>query len=133
MASPALANRIGTDISGLATSPTLSTRDDSGAIAWQLEGPDGAAHAISHEPRLTCGDFAAVRVAAVAGMGIALLPDHACRDALASGALVRLFPQWQGEEGIVHLVFTTRRGLPQAVRAFIDHLVATFPADALAE
>ncbi|MDU5192525.1 MAG: LysR family transcriptional regulator, partial [Mixta calida] len=29
--------------------------------------------------------------------------------------------------GIVHLVFTTRRGLPPAVRAFIDHLAATFP------
>lgn len=31
-----------------------------------------------------------------------------------------------------HFVFTTRRGLPLAVRALIDHLVATFPADALA-
>jgi DNA-binding transcriptional LysR family regulator len=64
-------------------------------------------------------------------MGVALLPDHSCREALTSGGLVRLFPDWQGQEGIVHLVFTTRRGLPPAVRAFIDHLVATFPSDAL--
>jgi DNA-binding transcriptional LysR family regulator len=132
VASPAFANRAGPDIAGLATLPTLSTNDDSGEITWHLEGPGGAARAISHEPRMTCGDFTAVRVAAAAGMGVALLPDHLCRHALASGALVRLFPDWRGQEGIVHLVFTTRRGLPPAVRALIDHLVETFPADALA-
>jgi DNA-binding transcriptional LysR family regulator len=37
-------------------------------------------------------------------------------------------PEWGGQLGIVHLVFTTRRGLPPAVRAFIDHLAATFRA-----
>lgn len=132
VASPALANLVGTDIAGLAALPTLSTRDDSGKIEWNLEGPGGAAQVIAHEPRMTCGDFAAVRVAATAGMGVALIPDHSCHDALASGALVRLFPDWQSQEGIVHLVFTTRRGLPPAVRAFIDHLVATFPSDTLA-
>lgn len=132
VASPAFANRVGADIAGLASLPTLSTNDDSGEIEWRLEGPGGAERAIAHEPRMTCGDFAAVRVAAAAGMGVALLPDHSCRDALASGSLVRLFPDWRGRAGIVHLVFTTRRGLPPAVRALIDHLVATFPADALA-
>ena len=131
VASPAFAGRVGPDIASLAMLPTLSTNDDSGEITWHLEGPGGAARAISHEPRMTCGDFAAVRVAAAAGMGVALLPDHSCRDALASGGLVRLFPDWRGQEGIVHLVFTTRRGLPPAVRALIDHLVETFPADAL--
>ncbi|MHC2569785.1 hypothetical protein ACVMH6_002113 [Rhizobium leguminosarum] len=34
-------------------------------------------------------------------------------------------------QGIVHLVFTTRRGLPPAVRALIDHLAAGFPRDVL--
>jgi DNA-binding transcriptional LysR family regulator len=132
VASPAFVNRVGADIAGLASLPTLSTSDDSGEIEWRLEGPDGAERAIPHEPRMTCGDFAAVRVAATAGMGVAFLPEYSCRDALASGALVRLFPDWRGRAGIVHLVFTTRRGLPPAVRALIDHLVATFPADALA-
>jgi DNA-binding transcriptional LysR family regulator len=131
VASPAFVNRVGADIAGLASLPTLSTNDDSGEIEWHLEGPDGAERAIPHEPRMTCGDFAAVRVAAAAGMGVAFLPEYSCRDALASGSLVRLLPDWRGRAGIVHLVFTTRRGLPPAVRALIDHLVATFPADAL--
>jgi DNA-binding transcriptional LysR family regulator len=41
------------------------------------------------------------------------------------GRLVRVFPEWQTNVGIVHVVFTTRRGLPPAVRAFIDHLAAS--------
>ncbi|WP_072893268.1 hypothetical protein [Sphingobium yanoikuyae] len=36
------------------------------------------------------------------------------------------FPEWHAQEGIVHLVFTTRTGLPPLVRAWIDHLAAHF-------
>ena len=77
---------------------------------------------VRHEPRMSCGDFAAVRVAATAGLGIALLPDHVCGEALGNGQLVRVLPDWSGQQGILHIVFTTRRGLPPSVRALIDHL-----------
>ncbi|OKO91714.1 LysR family transcriptional regulator [Bradyrhizobium sp. NAS80.1] len=127
--SPALANSIAVDdIAGLAQLPTLSSTDESGEIAWNLMGPDGATHTYRHEPRMTCGDFSALRDAAAAGLGVTLLPDHICRNDLASGRLVRIFPDWSGQNGIVHIVFTTRRGLPPAVRAFIDHLAAMFAA-----
>lgn len=76
---------------------------------------------------MTCANFPAMRAAAIADLGVALLPDHSCAGALASGALVHLLPQWRAQRGIVHLVFTTRRGLPPAVRALIDHLAAQFP------
>jgi DNA-binding transcriptional LysR family regulator len=77
--------------------------------------------------------MATVRDAAINGLGIALLPDHVCRDALEAGKLVRVLPAWGGLQGIVHLVFTTRRGLSPAVRALIDHLAAGFPRDALSK
>jgi DNA-binding transcriptional LysR family regulator len=129
VASPSLANGIvGSDIAGLADLPTVSSTDQPGEIEWNLLGPDGVTHAQRHEPRMTCGDFVALREAAAAGLGVALLPDHACYGDLASGRLVRIFPDWSGQNGIVHVVFTTRRGLPPAVRAFIDHLAATFAA-----
>ncbi|MDE1950377.1 MAG: LysR family transcriptional regulator, partial [Burkholderiales bacterium] len=32
--------------------------------------------------------------AAVAGLGIAMLPDYLCREALAEGRLVRVLPEW---------------------------------------
>jgi DNA-binding transcriptional LysR family regulator len=71
--------------------------------------------------------MAAVRQAAADGIGIALLPDHVCQEELAVGRLIRVLPEWRGQQGIVHLVFTTRRGLPPAVRALINHLASNFP------
>jgi DNA-binding transcriptional LysR family regulator len=127
VASPILANDIRTqDITALATLPSLSTSDEDTEITWTLEGPIGQKHSYTHDPRFSCGDFAAVRDAALAGLGVALLPDHACAAALRSGALVQIFPDWQGEQGIVHLVFTARTGLPPLVRAWIDHLAKYF-------
>jgi DNA-binding transcriptional LysR family regulator len=131
VASPGLAARVGDEIGLLVRLPTLGTSDDAGEISWQLETADGRTQQLRHEPRMSCGDFAAVREAAVNGLGIALLPDHACRDAMKSGRLVQVLPDWRGQAGIVHLVFTTRRGLPPAVRALIDHLAANFPREAI--
>lgn len=127
VAGPKLCNRLaGRGIEALSEVPTLSATDQAGAVEWRLSGPEGAAHVLRHEPRFTCADFVALRDAAAADMGVALLPDHACAPDLASGRLVRLFPGWATEPAVVHLVFTTRRGLPPAVRAFIDHLAAQF-------
>lgn len=75
---------------------------------------------------MTCVDFSTVREAAIQGLGIALLPDHTCRKAIEKQKLVHVFPEWRTEVGIVHIVFTTRRGLPPAVRLFIDHLAKSF-------
>ena len=125
VASPQLANRLRT-LDDLAALPTLATSDDDVLVEWHLETDDGRSHVHRHEPRMGCGDFGAVRDAAVAGLGIALLPDHLCRDALEQGRLAHVLPDWRGQRGMVHLVFTTRRGLPRAVRALIDHLAAGF-------
>jgi DNA-binding transcriptional LysR family regulator len=127
VASPQLASRIGGDPAALAAVPTLGTSDDAGEIEWLLEREDGAQHRLRHEPRMTCSDFLAVREAAIAGLGVALLADHVCAPAIAAGQLVRVLPDWRGQRGTVHLVFTTRRGLPPAVRALIDHLAVHFP------
>ena len=128
VASPRMALDV-RDIGSLAQLPTLATNDTDVEAEWHLEASDGRRHQLRHEPRMSCGDMTAVREAAIAGLGVALLPDHVCRLALGDGRLVRVLPDWRGQEGLVHLVFTTRRGSPPAIRALIDHLVATFPPD----
>jgi DNA-binding transcriptional LysR family regulator len=92
VASPQMAGQVRSDIAALSELPTLSTSDDAGEIEWHLER-----EVVRHEPRMSCGDFAAVRVAAAAGLGIALLPDHACGEALGNGQLVRVLPDWSGQ------------------------------------
>jgi len=128
VANPQLASQVGC-IEALAAFSALATNDVADDVEWHLEGEDGRKHVVRVEPRLGCEDMAAVRDAAVDGLGVAILPDHVCREAIEAGKLVRVLPAWRGLQGIVHLVFTTRRGLPPAVRALIDHLAANFPRD----
>lgn len=130
VASPALANRL-RDLADLARHPTLATSDKDTESKWALETRDGRQATHAHQPRLGCGDMVAVREAATAGLGVALLPWHVCLNEIETGKLVQVLPEWYGQQGIVHLVFTTRRGLPIAVRALIDHLAANFPRDLL--
>lgn len=127
VASPQTASQLGNHIAALATIATLSTSDTAGEVTWTLERYDGATHVLRHEPRMTCADYAVLCDAAIGGLGVAFLPDHACAAQMAAGKLVRVLPDWHSEDGIVHLVFTTRRGLPPAVRALIDHLAREFP------
>lgn len=126
VASPLLAQRAGEEIDALRTLPTLSTNDDDREVEWVLENAEKKTFQLRHTPGFSCSDFAAVRAAAQAGLGVAFLPEHYCRRAIAQGELVRLFPAWRSVPGIVHLVFTTRKGLPPAVRALIDSLAASF-------
>ena len=128
VASPPLASQIGT-IEKLALIPALATDASAQDVAWHLETEDGRSTIIRVEPRMGCADMAAIRAAAIDGLGVAILPDHVCRQALYDGRLVRVLPEWRGVQGIVHLVFTTRRGLPPAVRALIDHLAQNFPRE----
>jgi len=130
VASPALADRVRAP-ADLAQAPMLATNESDAETGWELETADGRAITHRQEARLGCGDMTAVREAAIAGLGVALLPGHVCLRALEAGHLIRVLPEWRGQKGIVHLVFTTRRGLPPAVRALIDHLAARFPDDLL--
>ena len=130
VAGPALAGGVRSP-DDLARVPLLATDDADAETEWALETADGRAFTHRQEARLGCGDMIAVREAAIAGLGIALLPWHVCLRALEAGHLVRVLPDWRGQTGIVHFVFTTRRGLPPAVRALIDHMAARFPDDLL--
>lgn len=132
VASPKVAAAIGHRIEQLQGVPTISSTELAGPVTWTLVGSEGATFDLRHEPRMRCEEFSALREAAAAGLGVALLPDHACWSDIDAGRLVQIFPEWRAQEGIVHLIFTTRRGLPPAVRAFIDHLAATFQTGLLA-
>jgi hypothetical protein len=129
VATPRLWEKAGSTSEALASLPTLATVDDADEIEWHLEHSTGATHVLRHSPRMSSSDFGGIRQAAVAGLGVALLPEHSCRDHLEAGRLVWISPDWSGHDGIVHLVFTTWHGLLPAVRSFIDRLAATFPPD----
>jgi len=105
---------------------TLSHTERPGLDQWSFENAAGQRVEVTHEPRLSVNSWAMIRQAAIGGMGIALLPEYLSREPLESGQLVHVLPDWANPQGILHLVFTSRRGLLPGVRAAID-----FAAEAL--
>lgn len=112
----------------IATVGTLSLAENIRLDEWTLKATDGRTAVVRHTPRLACENFGIVKRAAIAGLGIALLPNHACASELRNGLLLPVLPKWSCDNAIVHIIFTARRGLISPVRAFIDYLVKAFPA-----
>ena len=110
----------------LASLPTLSMGEWLDRDRWEFEDNAGNQRTFVHVPRLCCGDYSTLHSAAIAGMGVAFLPIHLCANELRTGQLLRLLPQWRAPSSIVHLVFTSGKGLLPPVRAFIDHSVEVF-------
>jgi DNA-binding transcriptional LysR family regulator len=130
VASPAYLSRTGVPASPqeLRERETLDYGGELDPGPWQLVGSHGESVRAEHTPRVLCHDFVVLRAAVLAGMGIAQLPESVVREDLKSGALTQVLPDWNSPEGIVHVVFPSRRGLLPAVRAFIDFLAERLPA-----
>jgi DNA-binding transcriptional LysR family regulator len=134
VASPAFLEAHGRPASpaDIARMATVGQSERPGLDRWTLVDASGAEQVVTHEPRLSASDFTILRQAAVDGIGIALLPELSARVALADGRLERVLPDWTGPEGILHLVFTSRRGLLPGVRAFIDFAAGVLDLRSLA-
>ncbi len=114
-------------VTGLVEGPALSIGDEIGRERWRFVGPDAAEADVEVTPSFVASDFRVLLQAAIAGLGIALLPQTVCREALADGRLAQVMPEWRSRDDIVHLVFTSRRGLLPATRALVDYLAAELP------
>ncbi|WP_202839891.1 LysR substrate-binding domain-containing protein [Luteimonas saliphila] len=94
------------------------------AREWILADGSGRRVRVAPRPRMTANESVVLLSAAAHGLGIAPLPAPMCRDAIASGALRRVLPDWQAGEVTTTVVMPHRRGMLPAVRAVLDHLVA---------
>ncbi len=94
-----------------------------------LSGPQGLPLAFGAETyllraefRLVANSFAMLRDAAAHGLGIAVIPDFVCREAVARGALVRVLPAWSVSPADIFVVYPTRRQMASRVRSFLAFL-----------
>ncbi|XOT94717.1 LysR substrate-binding domain-containing protein, partial [Alcaligenes pakistanensis] len=94
---------------------------------WELYGPEGASLTVTHRPRYMASDLLTLREGVELGIGVGILPDYMCCDALQAGRLVQVLPQWAPLPGIIHAVFASRRGMAPAVRHFLDYLGEQLP------
>lgn len=89
---------------------------------WQFARPDGPTATVRPKARLLTDDLAALRAAALAGIGAVQMPNLMIEQDLALGRLIPLLASWASPNIDVFAVFPTRRGLLPSVRALIDHL-----------
>lgn len=90
---------------------------------WEFVSESGERVQVRVEGNLQTNSSEGIRAAALAGMGICHAPNWLVRDALASGELIRLLPQWRGRASPIHAVFPAHRRHVAKVDAFIDHIV----------
>jgi DNA-binding transcriptional LysR family regulator len=93
-------------------------------VEWSfLRGRKIQSQAMHGRLRVNNGEFA--RDAAIAGLGISLLPEFIVRDALRAGTLVTVLGQCKLPTGAIHAVYPQHRQSSRAVALFVDCLVAT--------
>ena len=103
------------------------------ASAWQLlRQPPGAADdagaqkvTVPVSGPLAANNSEVLREAALAGLGIALLPDFSAQEPLRSGKLVPVLPDWQpvgGFGGQIYAIRPYSPYVPRAVQALVGHL-----------
>ena len=77
--------------------------------------------------RLRFGDPYIVMAAALAGLGIARVPDFVAEDNLKNGSLVRLLEKYEPVAPVtMYVVYPHARHLASKVRAFVDFLVERY-------
>lgn len=76
-----------------------------------------------------CNSVPLLVSAALAGLGIALLPHQAVSEPLAMGTLVQVLPKVLGTEARLSIVYAEREFMLPQVRAFIDAIAAWAPGN----
>ena len=96
------------------------------ASPWRLQGPRGAER-IDVAGRIVADDLGTVRLLAIAGGGLALLPEMLARADVERGALVRVLPSYGLRGEPVHLVSVPLRHVPLRVKLLRDYLLREIP------
>jgi len=89
---------------------------------WRLVGGDGVV-SVTVQGALSTNNHAAVRSAALGGLGIALLPEYQIVDDVLAGRLQQVLPDYKSEPLPAYLVYPSRRHLAPRTRVVIDFLI----------
>lgn len=105
----------------------LSCHVGPGPDVWALcDGEREARVGMTETVVFRCSALQGVRELALAGHGLALLPDWFVADDLRRGALYAVLPGWSTDPIPVSAIYRTAQRETPRVRALVDHLVEAF-------
>lgn len=80
----------------------------------------GEAHVLAISPRLTTDSLYALRSAVQRGVGVAVSSQWVVREALASGELLHLVPDWQAQAMPIYITYPYAAFYPAKLRSFVE-------------
>jgi DNA-binding transcriptional LysR family regulator len=95
-------------------------------LDWRFRDAAGEISIVPVTGSLIAGNGAVLREAAVAGLGLAVLPSYMVADELRTGRLKAILADYKRGDIGVYAVYLNRRHLPAKLRAFVDFLAARF-------
>jgi DNA-binding transcriptional LysR family regulator len=124
VASPAYLRRHGTPRTVAALASHASVVGTSSEGTWRFV-EDGEPRTVQVAPRLHVGTMIGIRAAAVAGVGLAVLPDFVVFGDLAARALRRVLPDTALAPVTAHALYRVESRGSARVEAVVAHLRAT--------
>lgn len=100
---------------------------------WTMRDVAGNEMAAPLRETLVLNEPAAMRDAALLGLGAAMLAVPDVLPELEAGRLVRLAPHWYADAGAISLYYASRALLPAKTRVFIEWVTEAFETQHLAE
>ena len=88
---------------------------------WRFQGPKGDA-TVKVDAVFASNSALALRKAALAGLGITLVPRYSVAEDLAAGTLVALLPRYRVAARPLLAVYPRAATVPQKVKVFVDFL-----------
>ena len=128
VAAPSLVERLGmpSHPSDLQVFPAIIPTHVPWGADWEF-GKDGEETvALQMKGAFKVNSVAAMVPAAIAGIGLALMPEYFLWKELQDGTLVELLPEWAAPSGPVYLVTPPGRARPARVRVLLDFLRGHF-------
>ncbi|WP_322043927.1 LysR family transcriptional regulator [Paraburkholderia sp. J67] len=112
----------------LARHTLLAPSADIHGNEWHFDGADGARVPVLIDAAYAVNNSVMLRQAALAGMGVTILPANQVAADLAQGALVRVLANYEirGADKELSLVYPGRRHVPAKTRSFVDFTVDWF-------
>ena len=125
-AAPALIERHGMPVhpDDLRGWPALCYAGSERGDIWRWKASDGSEGALQMQVRMRANNGTVLRDAAIAGEGVILQPSFIVHEAIESGALTLLLPDFEWPREAIHTVYPATRHLSARARAFMDFVRA---------
>lgn len=104
----------------------LTMPHPAGHAVWRLQGPEGIEEQVEVSGPFAVGNTRALHQAAIAGLGIALLPSVIPAADIARGALVPVLPHYGRRNQSLCVVYPSHRQVSPAVKVFVASVLRKF-------